>query len=314
MNLSLLPAIVDKPYRDLTGQIKDSNNLAGYGGMSDVHRGTWTNPDTGQPTIIAIKLLRFKPDDPKDLAKMTERLYREIRGWSQREDLNVLPFLGISNDAGGEGHSPALISPFCARGEVMEYLIREPDADRLEIVKGVAKGLRYLHSINIIHGDIKGRNVLIGEGGEPLLCDFGRSRIIDHQGFTSCVLGTIGYMAPELLGAVEEANEDVDTDDEEGSTDDAYKAQEIYNDKLTTKTDVYAYAMVAVEIFTGNPPYYYIKPETRKAIHIVLGKQLKRRKYRSQTLTDARWDLLAECWCKDPMERPEVYLILPRLV
>lgn len=56
-------------------------------------------------------------------------------------------------------------------------------------------------------------------------------------------------MAPELLGAVEQAIEDADRDNEEFTTDEAPDDQAIYNDKLTTKTDVYAYGMIAVEVY-----------------------------------------------------------------
>lgn len=69
-----------------------------------------------------------------------------------------------------------------------------------------------------------------------------------------------------------------------------------------------------LQIFTGKSPYYYIKHEIPKAIHIVRGKQLQRKRYRSETLTDERWALFVECWAKDPIQRPEVDLILPRLV
>jgi serine/threonine protein kinase len=86
-------------------------------------------------------------------------------------------------------------------------------------------------------------NVLIGDDGEALLCDFGRSRITGHRGFTSLVLGTLVYQAPELIQFVQEP----DTN-EEVRTAVSPVDKEIYNDKLTTKTDVYAYAMVTVEV------------------------------------------------------------------
>jgi len=238
---------------------------------------------------------------------MSKRLDRETRVWNQLNDLNVLPFLGVSNDVGGEGSPPALITPLCTNGHVLDYLSHSHKTDRFKMVLGVAKGLRYLHSEGVIHGDLKGTNVLVSDGGEPLLCDFGRSRIIGHRGFTSLVLGTLGYQAPELIRAIEEA-------DGEGSTDESPVDQEVYSGKLTTKTDIYGFSMVALEIFSGKSPYYYIKNDFNKAIRVTQGEQLRREMYNSLSLTDPRWTLLAECWAHDPESRPEMILIIPRLL
>ena len=65
---------------------------------------------------------------------MTQRLERETRVWNQLDHPNVLPFLGISKDAGEEGSAPALITPFCANGDVLDYLKQTPNADRLHLV------------------------------------------------------------------------------------------------------------------------------------------------------------------------------------
>jgi serine/threonine protein kinase len=245
--------------------------------------------------------------------RAAQRLNREAWAWHDLAHPNVLPFYGISNDAGGKNTSPALISPLCTKGHVLDYLKKNPDVDRLKLVVGVAKGLRYLHASNIVHGDLKGTNILVGDDCEPLLCDFGRSRIIGNRGFTTRVLGVLAYQAPELIHVMEEAATDAETD-EEVPVDDSPIDKEIFSDKLTTKTDVYAYAMVALEIFTGKAPYYYIVNDFLRAKRIAEGEAPQRRRYNSQSLTDARWALLAECWVKDATARPEVDLILPRLV
>ena len=65
---------------------------------------------------------------------MTQRLKRETWVWNQLDHPNVLPFLGISKDAGEEGSAPALITPFCANGDVLDYLKQTPNADRLHLV------------------------------------------------------------------------------------------------------------------------------------------------------------------------------------
>ena len=66
--------------------------------------------------------------------KMKQRLNRESWAWDQLTDPNVLPFFGISNDAGEKGTAPALISPLCTNGHVLDYLKHTPNADRLHLV------------------------------------------------------------------------------------------------------------------------------------------------------------------------------------
>ena len=68
------------------------------------------------------------------LKRMTQRLNRESWVWDRLTHANVLPFLGISNDAGDEGSSPAFVSPLCANGHITDYLKINPEADRLKMV------------------------------------------------------------------------------------------------------------------------------------------------------------------------------------
>ena len=60
------------------------------------------------------------------------------------------------------------------------------------------------------------------------------------------MLGSIAYQAPELFGPVED--DDMDTESSEADLADEPLAEEIYSDKLTTKSDVYAYAAVTLEV------------------------------------------------------------------
>jgi serine/threonine protein kinase len=72
---------------------------------------------------------------------------------------------------GDKTDAPALISPLCTKGDMTRFLKENGNADRLEMVShfdisfavssfcikavGIAKGLRYLHLKDIIHGDLK---------------------------------------------------------------------------------------------------------------------------------------------------------------
>ena len=76
-------------------------------------------------------------------------------------------------------------------------------------------------------------NVLVDDDGRPLICDFGRSRVLEQSGFTTVfAAGAARYMAPELFGPddadIESANSFVPV--------------------LTKESDVYSFAMVCVEV------------------------------------------------------------------
>jgi serine/threonine protein kinase len=124
----------------------------------------------------------------------------------------VLPFLGVLR----LGDEIYLASPFADNGTLSEYLVRSPHVKRLPLVRfrarrwyifissisqiiQIAQAVKYLHSLSIVHGDIKAANVLIGRDGRALLCDFGLTRY-DHilTSSTTRGFGTVRWQSPEL--------------------------------------------------------------------------------------------------------------------
>lgn len=97
----------------------------------------------------------------------------------------------------------------------------------------VAEALSYLHDLPspIIHGDIKGVNILVNDKNEASLTDFGLSRVQNISGFTTKTgSGTTRWQAYELLAPCE------------GDT----------IPRVTKATDVWAFAMTVVEVRTTS--------------------------------------------------------------
>ena len=72
-----------------------------------------------------------------------------------------------------------VVSPWMDYGDAISYVNKYPYVNRKRIIHRIAKGIKLLHSYNppIVHGDIKGANILINPKGNPLLADFGLSKV-----------------------------------------------------------------------------------------------------------------------------------------
>ncbi|KAG9151700.1 hypothetical protein Leryth_001994 [Lithospermum erythrorhizon] len=100
---------------------------------------------------------------------------------------------------------------------------------RKRIAFGAAHGLEYLHehcSPKIIHRDLKAANILLDDGFEPVLGDFGLAKLVDTRltHVTTQVRGTMGHIAPEYLST----------------------------GKSSEKTDVFGYGITLLELVTGQ--------------------------------------------------------------
>lgn len=91
------------------------------------------------------------------------------------------------------------------RHNLLEVLEESPDGLEHDLIRVIiyemCKGLAYLHSLNIIHRDIKPQNILIGENNQVKICDFGFARVVkknNREELTDYV-ATRWYRPPELL-------------------------------------------------------------------------------------------------------------------
>ncbi|KAF5326494.1 hypothetical protein D9611_000771 [Ephemerocybe angulata] len=161
----------------------------------------WKGRFQGDPVCVKVVKVYARSDVDKLLKAFT----REAILWSHLSHENVLPFYGIHrlDDIAGR---MCLISPWMENGNIGEYLLQNPEAKRPVLASDVCSGLAYLHAQDIVHGDLKGANILVTRTGRACVADFGLSIIAENEimRWTSTASaatpgGTVRWQAPELF-------------------------------------------------------------------------------------------------------------------
>ncbi|KAF8187372.1 kinase-like domain-containing protein [Mycena galopus ATCC 62051] len=246
------------------------------GGFSDIYKGELDKK------IVCIKVLRIFTTELQ-LDKIYKELAREVLIWKELSHPNVLPLLGI--DLIVRKPSCCLVSPWMKNGNVMAFLQTYPDFNKSCLVRNIASGLEYWHDLDplVVHGDIKGANILI-DNGHACLADFGLALAVESQVLgtsAGSTRGTLRWLSPEIL-------------------DNSRKAE---RQTSLTKRDIYAFGCTILEIYTGNCPFPHLQDV--EVIHNVVTKHecpdIPSNAVRQ--LKDLH-PLLKRCWHNDPRQRP----------
>ncbi|KAF8266619.1 hypothetical protein EI94DRAFT_1786854 [Lactarius quietus] len=256
------------PMVDLTGKVsRTSDHPIATGGSQDIYTGEWT----GQEVALAY---------PRNQTRAAqERFQRQVEIWRSLRHPNVLQLLGIAYI----DNFVFSVSPYMEFGNIMQYLKARPEAPRIRLLSEIASATEYLHSRGIIHGDLRGSNVLLSRDGHACLSDFGCARIEEVEATEALTYGSPRWLAPELM------------------------TQSHYV-PTTRSTDVWSFGMLCVEIFTDNLPFSHIQNDTYVPIVIRDGELPTRPEEDITTpgLPDAMWELMNRCWRREPESRPKM--------
>ncbi|MEW9556303.1 protein kinase [Nonomuraea sp. NPDC050783] len=173
----------------------------GEGGMGVVHLAV--DPQGRQ---VAVKVLRGEVAGDEVARR---RLSREVETMRRVRSTYIAEVV----DADVTGHRPYIVTRYVPGRPLDEIVKDDGPLDLPALVRvahGVAAALASVHSVGVIHRDLKPGNVLILDG-EPVLIDFGIAQAVDATRLTQTgmFIGTPGYLAPEIIEG-QEAGPEVD--------------------------------------------------------------------------------------------------------
>ncbi|KAF8556076.1 kinase-like protein [Imleria badia] len=264
---------------DLTGHVaRPDRNPVASGSYGDIYRGKLSM--NGKSIDVRHSLLTV--EKTKQLLGrnqgIQDRFHREIIVWVRLQHPNVLPLFGTIRETNVHYDIPAMVCPWVEHGALSGYLERNKGLTRLDIVlqvNDVAHGLQYLHSQHVVHGDLSGSNVLVRADGGAYIADFGLSTLLTAVVGPTFVTsrqdkGTVRWMAPELLDP------------------------DIPHTTPTTRSDVYSFGSIMLQILTGNIPYHRLSRDEQVIAAIMRGTRPDRSDQRA--VTSSRWKFIERCW------------------
>ncbi len=175
---------------------------------------------------VAIKHLAPKhiPDE-----SMLKRFLREAKVLSSLSHPNIVAIY----DYGVDGQLPYLVQELLSGRPLDEYMMEEAPVSvekALSLSEQIAQALQCAHSGGVVHRDLKPANIFVSEDGIVKVLDFGLAltspELDDRITKTGLVIGTPGYMAPELF----------------------------YGKRANPRSDLYALGLILFELLTDHRP------------------------------------------------------------
>jgi tetratricopeptide (TPR) repeat protein len=239
----------------------------GRGGMGEIFRAT----DETLGRAVAVKVLseRFAQDD-----SVRERFTREALAAAR---LSGRPNVVMIFDVGEWDDRPFIVMEYLSGGSLEERLRsgRVPTGQALAWLEQAAAALDAAHAEGVVHRDVKPGNLLLDRDDNVHVADFGIASAagLDSLTKTGTVLGTAAYLSPE-------------------------QAQ---GKRATPASDLYALAVLAWELLTGERPFKGDTAAAEAAAHVHA--EIPSISERRRDLPPELDDVFRRALAKNPAER-----------
>ncbi|CAH2077695.1 unnamed protein product [Thlaspi arvense] len=213
-------------YRNVLEATKgfSEENMIGYGGNSKVYRGVLEGKD------VAVKRILISP---RESVAGTSEFLAEVSSLGRLRHKNIVGLKGWCKKG---GESLILVYEYMENGSVDKRIFDCNEMlnweERMRVMRDVASGMLYLHEgweTKVLHRDIKSSNVLLDKDMNARVGDFGLAKLQNARKemvSTTHVVGTAGYMAPEL----------------------------VKTGRASVETDVYSFGVFVLEVVCGRRP------------------------------------------------------------
>ncbi|EIN04613.1 kinase-like protein [Punctularia strigosozonata HHB-11173 SS5] len=268
------------------------------GHYADVFKGHSADGD------VAVKRFRLAGTSKQNL-DFSKALLAEALVWRHLDHANILPFLGLMTSSEQDEHHAELsllcmVTPWAQNGNLRRYLDATEGislSEKHSLILGIAEGLAYLHDAGIIHGDLRGVNIMVDANSCPRLGDYGLSQLVEAWPVLASrkkAEGPTRWTAPELLSP-----EHFDRESSEP----------------TYASDVYAFACVCYEVYTSQSPFHALKREASVIFRVL---DSKRPEFTVEDCAgglppQAMQELIRRSWDQMPDNRPQIHEVLRRL-
>ncbi|KAG8728627.1 phosphatidylinositol-binding protein scs2 [Ceratobasidium sp. 414] len=285
--------LVEHGCQDITEKLDPSAHgeyPVSSGGFGDVYKGRLRD---GSPIAIKCMKIIINPYSAEHQNHL-KCAAREIHTWSKLRHHYVSGLLGLSVFRG----QIAMVSPWAEHGSLPGYLTKKPELNKPLLCAQIAEGLAFLHGSGVIHGDLKGANVLVSDAGEPLLADFGNAvlygQTLQFTYTTAKSNLSPRWTAPELL--------------DEGSCSfeaDVYALGMFSFSRFLIMQTILRDSLARQEVITGKVPYPSLKEI--QVINAVSKRRYPTRPEEHIPTTiqgNLLWATLCECWAFESKSRP----------